>query len=71
MNIYILTSSALDFKQFYMIYKFYLIKRIFSSERIPYCHIRQRHYTVQVKHSYTIPSLCVLYFAGSKRLKFS
>ena len=28
-NIYIIATSALDFKQLYIIYKFYLIKRIF------------------------------------------
>ena len=35
-NIYIVTTSALDFKQLYIIYKFYLIKRVFLPERIPY-----------------------------------
>ena len=35
-NIYIVTTSALDFKQLYIIYKFYPIKRIFLSARIPY-----------------------------------
>ena len=35
-NIYIVAASALDFKQLNIFYKFYLIKRIFSSERITY-----------------------------------
>ena len=35
-NNYIVTTSALDFKQIYINYKFYPIKRIFLSEIIPY-----------------------------------
>ena len=35
-NIYIAATSGLDFKQLYIIYKFYPIKRIFLSERIQY-----------------------------------
>ena len=30
------TTSALDFIQFYIFYKFYPIKRMYLSERIPY-----------------------------------
>ena len=32
----IVTTSALDFKQLYIIYKFYPIKRLFISEKTPY-----------------------------------
>ena len=33
---YIVTTSALDYKQLYTFYKFYLIKQTFLSERIRY-----------------------------------
>ena len=33
-------------------------------------HIWHRHLTVQVKHSYILSSLCLLYFTGNKCLKF-
>ena len=35
-NIYIVTKSALDLKQLYIVYIFYPIKQIYLSERIPY-----------------------------------
>ena len=40
-----------------------VINRMFVSEKF---HIRHIHLTVQVKHSYTLPSLCVFYFTGNK-----
>ena len=35
-KIYIVTSSALDFKQLYVFCKLYPIKQTFLSERVPY-----------------------------------
>lgn len=35
-NINVTTTSALDFKQFNIFYKFYLIKQLYLYERIPY-----------------------------------
>ena len=66
-NYYIVTTNASDFKQFHIIYKFYPIKQMFYLKEF---HIWQKYLSVQVKHKYTLPSLHVLYFTGSKWLKF-
>ena len=52
-NIYIVTTSALYFKQLYMFYKLDpIIKRIYLFEKIPYL-----PHTFNCS-SYTLPSLC-------------
>ena len=65
-NICIVTTSALDWKQLTIFYKFYPIKQIYLSERISYlahtCHCSNQN-------SYTLLSLCVMYFSGNKYLK--
>ena len=61
-NTYIIATSVLDFKQLYIFYKFYPKNRyIYLTE----LYIWYRYLPAQDKYSYTLPRLCVLFFAGS------
>ena len=73
-KIYIVTTNALDFKQLYIFYKFYLINEytwpsIFTQKAMEYTYLKEFHIwqnllPVQFKNSYLLPSLCVLCFTG-------
>ena len=62
-GIYIVATSAFDIFHKYIIQK---EKYIYLKE----FHIWHRHLTVQIKYSYTLPSLRVGYFTENKCLKF-
>ena len=67
-NIFMVTTSALNFKELYIFCKLYPVKRIYVSKRIPYL---AQTLTVQAKNIYTLKSLCVSCFTRNKCLKFS
>ena len=57
-NIYIVTTSALDFKQLYIFYIFFPIKWIYLSERIPY--LAQTFNCSSQKQLHISKSVCVV-----------